>query len=252
MRPLDKLLEVNNIALKFFTTNLELYPNVTDYLSERLSADIINKFNLGYCPEYGLLEWLDHHGVDFQDAERLGLMNFDFDDNYDKVYKPVFYNRVMIPIYHGKKIVGFGGRTLGQETEFKYVNSKNSALYQKGRVLYGLDHSRARIHKAGYAILVEGYFDVLGLHAVGVKNCCAVCGSSLTKNQALLLKRYTKKVITLFDGDKSGRLAGERAREKLEEVGIFGGTVLIKKGYDPDTYVKEYGRKALKKLPVIQ
>jgi DNA primase len=248
MKKIEKLIEINKSALQFFLASLDEHKEARDYLHKRLGEDTTIKFRLGYCPQTGL-DWLEN--TDLRDAEGIGLITFDFDDKFNKVYRNVFSNRIMIPIYHARRLVGFGGRALDPDSEIKYLNSKNSVLYQKGQVLYGLDRAREHIYRAGYAIVVEGYFDVISLYSEGIKNCCAVCGSSLTKKQAMLLKRYTNKVFTLFDGDNSGKRAGTRAKERLEEIGIFGGTVILKRGYDPDTFIKKFGKKGLKRLPVI-
>ena len=193
---------------------------------------------------------MNKHNVTKTDATDSGLVVFDYDNN---AY-PRFTHRIMIPIIHAGRLIGFGGRTLGPETKQnpKYINSKASVLYNKSEVLYGLWRARASIEKLGYAFLVEGYFDVLSLVNHKIYNCVGLCGTAFTKDQAKQLKRYTEKVYIMLDGDNPGKVAAKKAKIILKKNHIYGGRVILPNQLDPDEFIKKYGREALNKVKIIE
>ena len=159
-----------------------------------------------------------------------------------------FRNRLMFPIINQRgDTVGFGGRILG-EGEPKYLNSPETVLFTKSHVLYGLNFAGPEIRKAGRAVLLEGYMDVIGCHQAGVAYTVAPLGTSLTEDHARLLKRYTDNVIVLFDPDEAGIKAALRGALILIERGIFVKVASLPEGLDPDEYIIKYGKENFEKI----
>src|SRR5574341_462450 len=155
-----------------------------------------------------------------------------------------FRGRLMFPIAGiDGQVIGFGGRALGDEKGAKYINTPETLLYKKSRVLYGIDLAREAIRKTRSAVLVEGYFDVIGLHQAGVKNAVAVCGTALTPEHLELLRRCDcREVAILFDGDPAGLAAPARAAEALLPSGMAGKVAALPGQADPDEFAREGGR----------
>jgi DNA primase len=240
-----KLEKINRLALRYFIDCFNESKRAQQYIYNRISKDTARKFLVGYAPRDGFVEYLNKHKVGKEPVKDLGLITLDYEDN---AY-PRYTNRVMIPIIHAQRVIGFGGRTLGND-EPKYLNSKASLLYNKKEVLYGLWATRVPIVKRGYAILVEGYFDVLTPYDKGLTNVVATCGTALTKEQAALLHRYTEKVYVMYDGDAPGVKAAKRAREILEKENVFAGIIKLPKEHDPASFIEKYGVKGLKGLKI--
>ena len=153
-----------------------------------------------------------------------------------------FRNRLMIPISRDTgSIIGFGGRALAADQQPKYVNSPETALYKKGRTLYGLSVTKQDVRRLGYAVLVEGYFDFAQALQAGVKTVVATCGTALTDQQARLLKRFCNKTLLSFDPDAAGQGASVRSGALLVAEGFQVNVVLLAPGEDPDTFVRQHG-----------
>lgn len=247
----DGLFHVSEFAQKYFADllwNDEMGRAVgLSYFRERgLSDEIIKRFGLGYC----LDEWsafTDHalkNGYSVNVLEKTGLtiLKEDTGKRYDR-----FRGRVMFPIYSiSGRVLGFSGRVLSKEKQAaKYVNSPDSDIYNKSRILYGLYQARTAIAKAGKCYLVEGNVDVISMHQSGVENTVASCGTSLTTEQIRLIKRYTPNVTVLYDGDSAGIKAALRAVDLLFAEGMHVRLVLFPDGEDPDSYAQKYGSTAL-------
>ena len=158
---------------------------------------------------------------------------------------PTFWGRLVIPILDAGYTVGFGARNLKQDDFSKYINSPESEFYQKSGTLYNLWEARKEIHKLGFAILVEGYFDVLGLEAVGIKNVVAGCGTAFAQRQAEKLAYFTDTVVTWYDGDKPGVEAAKKAKKLLGSQG-FSVSILKTPGLDPFDASKKFSVAKLK------
>ncbi len=159
-----------------------------------------------------------------------------------------YRNRFMFPIINQRgDTVGFGGRILG-EGEPKYLNSPETVLFTKSHVLYGLNFAGPAIRKAGRAVLLEGYMDVIACHQAGVEYTVAPLGTSLTEEHARLLKRYTDNVTVLFDPDAAGIKAALRGALILIERGLFVQVASLPEGLDPDEYIAKYGKDAFEKI----
>ncbi len=159
-----------------------------------------------------------------------------------------YRNRLMFPIINQRgDTVGFGGRILG-EGEPKYLNSPETVLFTKSHVLYGLNFAGPAIRKAGKAVLLEGYMDVIACHQAGVEYTVAPLGTSLTEDHARLLKRYTDNVVVLFDPDAAGIKAALRGALILIERGLFVKVASLPEGLDPDEYIAKYGKENFEKI----
>jgi DNA primase len=164
-----------------------------------------------------------------------------------------FRGRLMFPIAGiDGQVIGFGGRALGDEKGAKYINTPETLLYKKSRVLYGIDLAREAIRKTRSAVLVEGYFDVIGLHQAGVKNAVAVCGTALTPEHVELLKRCDcRDVVVLFDGDQAGLAAPAKAAQALLPAGLSGRVAVLPSEHgktDPDDFARAHGRAGVEAL----
>jgi DNA primase len=143
------------------------------------------------------------------------------------------------------QVVAFGGRVLDDSLP-KYINSPESPLYHKGRILFGLFQARERMRQGGEGIVVEGYFDQLALHRAGFANAVATCGTALTEEHARLLKRYAQRVLLLFDQDSAGRKATFRAMDVLLAEGLPAAVVELDAGEDPDSFLRKRGVEAFR------
>jgi DNA primase len=156
-----------------------------------------------------------------------------------------FRGRLMFPIHsESGKIIGFGGRALRAGDEPKYLNSPETALYRKSYVLYNLHRAKDAIRKSDYAVLVEGYMDVIGVYAAGVRNVVASCGTALTNTQVRALKRHSGRIVVNFDPDAAGSNAAERSIQMLLDEGFHVRVLELQGELDPDEYVKEHGAEA--------
>ncbi|NOT32830.1 MAG: DNA primase, partial [Candidatus Eisenbacteria bacterium] len=152
-----------------------------------------------------------------------------------------FRDRLMVPLLApGGTVVGFGGRTLGEDGP-KYLNSPETSIYHKGQFLYGFDVARRPAEAAGEFVLVEGYFDVIALHQAGVTHAIASSGTALTADQARAMKRVVSRVALTFDGDDAGREAMLRSLDVLMAEGLEVAILPLAAGQDPDTFVREHG-----------
>ncbi|KGX93595.1 DNA primase [Pontibacillus halophilus JSM 076056 = DSM 19796] len=210
------------------------------YLKERgFTEEIIDTFQLGFAPNSKdfTKKFLEKKGFHPQTMVKGGLLSV----NDSSEYSDRFRGRVIFPIRnHQGKTVAFGGRTVGNGDP-KYLNSPETELFHKGRLLYNFDLARPEIRKTGEAILFEGYVDVLAAYQVGVKNGVASLGTSLTETQAKLLRRYVDRVIISYDSDNAGIEAAKKAAKILKQVGCEVRVAQLNYGMDPDDYIKEYG-----------
>jgi len=237
-----QIVGVNRLAERRFTANL-ISPRgevARDYLKRRgIGDETIRRFRLGYA----LDEWDDlknslmRERVPLKQAEQAGLLVSREDGHsYDR-----FRGRIVFPVSDVKdRPIAFGGRLLGPG-EPKYLNSPESPVYTKGRHLYGLNVTREDIRKNGYAVVVEGYFDLVSLWNAGVTHVVATLGTALTRDQVDLLRRYTSRVAVVFDPDEAGRRALERSLSLFLAGNIHVKAVVLPEGLDPDDFVRSQG-----------
>ena len=240
-----KLYEINNEAKLFFYKNLLINDVPKEYIKKRdLTNSMINKFIIGYADgKNSLYRHLLQKGYQKDDIIEVGLVNQDESGNlYDK-----FRNRLMFPILDIRgNIIGFGGRTL-VDARAKYMNSPQSLAYDKSKNVYGVSNLKNST-KVGKIILVEGYMDVISLTNYGFDFAIASLGTSLTHDQAKLIKRYCKNIYICYDGDSAGQKATSRAIEIFKEQDISPNIIVIPDNMDPDDYIKQYGNESFDRL----
>ena len=209
----------------------------------RSIADIVKEFSLDSPPVGTPLPVGNGNGIS---RDILLELNLVMKSRGGSGYRDYFRNRVMFPIESlSNRFVGLAGRVL-DDSEPKYLNTMESHIYSKGRMLYGLNHSKDSIRKSGSAIIVEGYMDYLMLWKNGLRNVCAVCGTSFTQDQGRLLARYANHVYIMNDGDRAGIRASVRAADELVTVGLESNIVVLPEGEDPDSFVRKKGAEELR------
>jgi DNA primase len=244
----DDLYAVLLAAAQYYRQQLKNAPRAIEYLKKRgLSGDIAKQFGIGYAPD----GWQNLQAA-FPDYSAKALVaaglviQGDEGKRYDR-----FRDRIMFPIVDQRgHIIGFGGRVLG-EGEPKYLNSPETALFEKGRELYGLYQGRRAIRDAGRVIVVEGYMDVVALAQSGIGYAVATLGTATTPAHVQKLLRQAEEIVFCFDGDDAGRRAAWRALENSLEQLVDGkqlSFLFLPQGEDPDTYVRKLGKNAFEKL----
>ena len=218
------------------------------YLKERgFSGEVVKAFRLGYAPPGwdSLIKRAGRHSISPEVLFKAGLA---IKREFDEGYYDRFRNRLIFPITNASgKYIAFGGRVLEESDEVKYINSPETPLYQKGRTLYGLFQAKEAIRKAGAAVIVEGYTDLLSLFQAGIKNVVASLGTSLTEHQARLLSRYAREAIIVYDADPAGIAAAQRGLDVLLAADVSAKVLSLPAGMDPDQAVREKGGEYLAK-----
>lgn len=243
---LNRYYDINKDIMMYFYKNLLTDKACQIYLKNRgFRSNIVNTFMLGFAKNSwdDLLNYVKNKDYLLDDIENLGLIKKSQNGKYYDKYR----NRLIFPIInHYGKVIGFGGRSI-DSTMPKYLNSPESQVFKKRYNLYGLNIFKKQSNKD--IILVEGYMDVIGLNNQGIDQAVASLGTSLTNDQAKLLKRYAKNVYICYDEDNAGIKATDRAIEILLDEGIKPNIISLEKGLDPDDFVKKYGRDAfIKKM----
>ena len=246
------LYDINTLAAKYFSDNLL---NSTEgeigreYFNKRkIKLQTLRAFGLGYALNgwENYIEYAKEMKIDLEKAVQLGLIGRNNDGRlFDK-----FSGRIIFPIFSPNgRVVAFAGRILdNREGTAKYLNSPESLIYVKGKILYGLSFAKDEIRRQDKAILVEGYMDLISLYQSGIKNVVAVSGTALTEDQVLLLSRYTKNIVLLFDADTAGIKASMRSIELLLKRDMEIKIVSLPPGEDPDSYVNKYGKEKFEEL----
>jgi len=241
----EGLYVVNEFAKDFFSFNMHEHEEGKSiglsYFKERgFTDEIIKKFQLGYSLNSysALTDAALEKGYQLEILQNAGLSSKKENTKLD-----FFRERVMFPI-HGVsgKVLGFGGRILKNNVKApKYINTPDTDIYDKSKVLYGIFYAKVAIRKADECFLVEGYTDVISLHQAGIENVVSSSGTSLTKDQVRLIKRYTENVTVLYDGDAAGIKAALRGIDIILENGLNVKVVLLPENHDPDSFVRENG-----------
>ena len=240
-----RLLSANKDAARWYYEQLSTPggKRCTDYMAGRgISPSVARRFGLGYAPERG----------GFQQAMRekgytdWELLDADLIRKGDRGFYDTFRDRLMFPIIDVRgQVIGFSGRTLG-ESGAKYLNSRDTLVFNKGRNLFALN--LAKKSKAGYIILSEGNIDIVALHQAGFDSAVASLGTSLTPEQARLLSRYTGEVILCYDNDGAGIKASQRAIGILERLDLKVRVLRLTGAKDPDEYIRTRGPEAFRNL----
>ncbi len=239
--PREKLLEIHAAAAKVFADNLKKSKTASSYLKKRgLTEDTIHSFSLGYASK----EW--HHlanSLQERGFPRAAIVQSGVVTSGEKGIYDTFRDRIMFPILDMQGgIIAFGGRVM-DDSQPKYLNSPDTPLFKKGETLYGLAHAKDGVRKKGYAVIVEGYFDVILCHQYGFTTALAPLGTALTPGHLQRLKRFTKKAVLVFDGDEAGKSAAKRSIPILLEQGFSSKILLLPPEDDPDSFLRKNGEK---------
>ncbi len=245
----DDYTSVYNRVKSFYNRILktEYGSKAMEYLKNRglLDSDI-EEYGLGFSlPKWDfLVRRLKNQNFDLELMEKFGLIR----KNQSGNYYDFFRNRIMFPIIDLKgNVIAFGARTIGTD-KAKYINTPDTKYFNKSNVLYGLNEAKYHIRDFGYIVIVEGYFDVIAMHKNGFKNTVATLGTSLTKEHATLLSRFTDKIIMMFDSDQAGQKAISRSIDVFS-AGAFDIRIAnIPDAKDPDEFFKEHDHSEMKDI----
>ena len=248
-REREALLKAHEVAAAWFKEQLAAPVGAPGrrLLDDRgMTAETIALLGMGFAPAAGgLRARLLKEGFDEPLLLRSGLLV----QRDEGPARDRFRNRLMIPICRDTgTIIAFGGRAMAADQQPKYLNSPETAIYVKGRTLYGLNHGTAAINRLKYAVLVEGYFDWAQAYQGGIANVVASSGTALTPAQARLLRRFAGKVVLSFDPDAAGQGAAARSSELLVTEGFQVNVAMLPSGDDPDNYIRRHGASAYQEL----
>src|SRR6267143_1097225 len=242
-RDSDQVIELNQWALQWWEDQLTSHfgKAARDYLKGRgITEETIKTFRLGFAPDSW--EMLSAHllqkGASQGQLEKSGLVvKKDEGGSYDR-----FRGRLMFPVIDAQgRPIAFGGRTLEPEGEPKYLNSPETSAYTKGRHLFGINLTRDEIRRAGFAILVEGYLDLIVPYQFGVRNVVASLGTALTPEQVKLVARFARKVVVNYDGVRAGVQAAKRAIETILAEDLEVKVLVLPDNADPDEFIRKHG-----------
>lgn len=253
--------EICNLSSLFFQTQLRKSKKgegVLKYLYDRkITDDSITDFKIGYAPDLwnSLSDFLVSRGHKREDVEKAGLaVKREGKDSIDR-----FRSRIMFPIFDiNSQIVGFTGRIFNKKDEVaKYLNTPNTLVYDKSRIIYGLDKAKIDIRREDRCVLVEGNVDCMMSHQAGIKNAVAVSGTALTNTHLNILKRYSNNLSLAFDMDMAGNKATKRSVDLAQKTGFNIKVVEMPKGKDPADVISEGGKESWEKLiknskPIMQ
>ncbi|MDO5037095.1 MAG: DNA primase [Tissierellia bacterium] len=236
----DRIYQMNREAALYYMKILSRHSYGLAYLESRgINHKTLLKFGLGFAPSGGdqLRNHLLKKGYKEEELYEADLLSYNEEKNH---YFDRFRNRLIFPIIDTRsRVIGFGGRVLGEGLP-KYLNTKETPVFTKGTMLYGLN-LLAKESDRSKILLVEGYMDVIALYKSGINYSTASLGTALTRDQARLIKRYGKEVYICYDGDQAGVRASKRAIQVLFQEDIHPKIVQLKDGLDPDDFIKKYG-----------
>ena len=245
------LVEANKLAAEYYNNILIKSKEgeiARTYLSDRgISPEMLERFNIGYSLNSWdkAYEYLGKKGIAKEVLAEAGII---VPKGKGEGYYDRFRGRIMLPIYDRyKMLVGFGGRVMDDTTP-KYLNSPETPLFSKRQLLYGLDLAQNYIRESGYAIIVEGYMDVIVAHQAGIQNVVGTLGTALTENHLRSLSRLTSEVILTFDSDTAGINAARRSVDLFLNSEINAKVLLLPAGEDPDSYIRKLGKTSFAEL----
>lgn len=240
-RETKEIFEANAIANGFFRENLEKSHGTTpfEHLEKRgIPQKEFARFSIGYAPSgNAFARSVTHNRHAPEPFVKAGLLS-----KSGSTFSDYFRHRVILPIFDARgRIAGFGGRSLEENQQPKYLNSAEHRAFKKSSILYGLNWAKERIRSLGFAILVEGYFDVLKLHLAGFDNAIAPMGTYVTDSHLRQLKRFAEKILVVFDADQAGNTAAVRTIEVVLSNGFDVRIATLPRGFDPDDFIDNYG-----------
>lgn len=249
---MEKLYAVMTFAARFFYNNMTKTTEgefALNYFRERgFTANTMTTFGLGYAMRGwdSLIKKAAEEGIEPEMLDKVGLVRKKEDGGtYD-----TFRGRAMFPIFNTNgRVIAFGARKLYEDDKLgKYINSSETTIYHKSKVLYGLSQAKDAIRERDFAVLVEGYADLISVHQAGTKNIVASSGTALTPEQIQLVARYTKNITLVYDADSAGANAMLRGVDLILEGGLDVRIVRLPEGEDPDSFVKKNGGEAFEEL----
>lgn len=241
---------IHEFAQKYFSQmlseNEEGKSVAKTYFAERgFTRTAIEKFQLGFCPSLksSFSEYALRHGYKEEQLVAAGLSIKDGEKIFDR-----FKGRIIFPVHNlSGRVIAFGARILRKDQHpAKYINSPETTIYQKSKVVYGISFARKAIGDADLCFLTEGYTDVISMHEAGIENVVASAGTSLTQEQVRLIGRFTKNITILYDGDPAGISASERGINLILEEGLNVKIVLLPSEHDPDSFAKSFSATEVK------
>ena len=241
--------EILAIALQNYQKNFFENQFVKKYALDRgLTEEILSIFKIGYSGEYGLNVSLFSN---FNQKELIESGVFFHDEKNNKLIDR-FKNRLIFPIFdYNNKVIGFGGRALGQNYLAKYINSPETEFFKKGFNLYNLNNAKSENKQSGIIFVVEGYMDAISLYQAGFKNVVATLGTAMTESHLNLVWRYFNDPVVCFDGDRSGQNAAQKISEKLiafMKPGYSLSFLILPNGFDPDSFIRKNGKNNFESL----
>ena len=241
--------EILTIALQNYQKNFFENQFVKKYaLGRGLTEEILSIFKIGYSGEYGLNVSLFSN---FNQKELIESGVFFHDEKNNKLIDR-FKNRLIFPIFdYNNKVIGFGGRALGQNYLAKYINSPETEFFKKGFNLYNLNNAKSENKQSGIIFVVEGYMDAISLYQAGFKNVVATLGTAMTESHLNLVWRYFNDPVVCFDGDRSGQNAAQKISEKLiafMKPGYSLSFLILPNGFDPDSFIRKNGKNNFESL----
>lgn len=242
-----KYYDIFKLSNIFYQNNLntKLADNARKYLKIRnITADMIKQFQIGVAFDDNSLNKL----LISKNYIKEDLLNIGICGNKNDYLFDIFRNRIMFPLWDIEgNTVGFSGRIYDNSDDSKYVNSQESVIFKKGKMLYNYHNAIDICKKENYILVVEGFMDVIRLYEIGIKNVVATMGTAFTKEQAILIKKLSLNVILCFDGDEAGENATTLAIKELESIGIKPKIIRLPNNLDPDDYIKKNGESEFKK-----
>ncbi len=250
IRERENLLDINLKAADFFHRILvksQTGRPALNYLIKRgINQETINDFNLGYAPKgwNNLLNFFSKKGIKTDLLLKSGLI---VQSKNNRSFYDRFRERIIFPITDIRsQVVGFGGRVMDNSLP-KYLNSPETKIFNKSRILYGLNRSKTKLRENGFIYLVEGYIDFLALWQKGIKNAAATMGTSLSSSHVRLFKSYANNVILVFDSDAAGIKAATRSLDVFRQEDADAKILILPRGHDPDSFIREFGKEAFEK-----
>lgn len=237
----DKFYNMFDVVNKYYQNNIKTVygKSALSYLKKRnIDDEVIKEFEIGLSlTDNNVSKLLNKKGFKETDMANIGLCG-----NKDGFIYDTFRNRIMFPLHDPEgNVVGFSGRIYNGENENKYVNSKESVIFKKGKMLYNYKRAINHAREKRQIIIVEGFMDVIRLFTIGIKNVVATMGTAITKEHADLIRKLSKNVILCFDGDKAGQKATISALDALERIGLEPKIIRLEDDLDPDDYVIKKG-----------
>ncbi|WP_297453016.1 DNA primase [Persephonella sp.] len=248
----NRLFQVTQKITEFYQEQLKKSSEAKNYLKKRgLLPSTIETFEIGFSPfeSNALKQFIQKENISVDELQRIGLITIkESGDFVDK-----FAGRVIFPIKnHRGRVVAFGGRAISDNKSPKYINSPETEIYSKGKVLYGLYNAKDSLREKKEAIIVEGYLDLISLYQVGIKNVVATLGTAMTSEHGKLLSKFINRAVLMFDSDSAGKKAAIRAAKVLLPYRIEVYYCPIEKGKDPDELAKEGSQAVLNQLQKSQ